>query len=99
MPQGSSAVRPTNGLYLLSFYTGLRIECLGTKMKCVQQLLERTLQFQDKFLFPMNTRLQNGTREHTETSFPVFSKFEHVVKTDYKTRVVQLLRVPLFANI
>jgi len=63
-------------------------------MKCVQQLLERTLQFQVKFRFAMNTGLQNGTRKHKETPFPVFSKFEHVVKIDYKTRVVQLLRVP-----
>jgi hypothetical protein len=55
------------------------------------------LQFQVKFCFPMNTGLQNGTRKHT--SFPLFSKLEHVVKIDYETRVVQLLRVPLFADI
>ena len=60
-------------------------------MKSVQQLLERTLQFQVKFHFAMNTGLQNGTRKHKETSFPVFSKFEHAVKIDYKTRVVHLL--------
>ena len=67
-------------------------------MKCVQELLEWTLQFEVKFRFPLNARLQNGTREHTETSFPVFFKFEHVVKIDHKTRMVQLLRVPLFAK-
>lgn len=84
------------------FYTGLLIECLRTKMKCVQQFLEGTYQFKFKFTFSVFRRIRDFEMEHETHRHPLSQYSPNLntfVKIDYRTRLVRILRVPLCANI